>query len=101
MIRVDKPRYSIQTPLGYENPFDLLDDNHMAKIIVSLVDKFKKKNPSLFKEKDDCSRGPKVKYTKFEMLSLYIFATFRGQRSCRRIADWLTDHSKGHCCIRD
>ena len=56
---------------------------------------FKKENPSLFKEKrESCSRGPHVKYTKSEMLGLYIFATFRGQRSCRRIADWLTDHSK-------
>ena len=94
MICVTKPQYSIQAPLGYENPFDLLDDHHMAKIIVSLVSMFKKENPSLFKEKDDCSRGPKIKYTKSEMLGLYIFATFRGQRSCRRIADWLTDHSK-------
>lgn len=95
MICVATPRYSIQAPLGYENPFNLLEEDHMAKIIVSLVSIFKKKNPNLFKEKDNCSRGPKITYTKSEMLGLYIFATFRGQRSCRRIADWLTDHSKG------
>ena len=31
MIHVTKPQYSIQAPLGYENPFDLLDNHHMSQ----------------------------------------------------------------------
>ena len=50
-----------------------------------LVKLFKKENPELFKSKANNVPGPKFKYDKSEMLALYIFATFRGIRSCRKI----------------
>ena len=80
MLTVEKEYYSIQAPLIYKKPSDDLDDSHMVKLIVHLVKLFKKENPSLFKDKDECVRGPKFKYSKSEMLALYVFATYRGQR---------------------
>ena len=44
----------------------------------------KNENPILFKGKSDGVPGPKFKHTKSEMLGLYVFATFRGNRTCRK-----------------
>ena len=94
MIAVENEYYSIQAPLIYKNPVDDLDNNHLVKLIIHLVKLFKKENPELFKSKANNVPGPKFKYDKSEMLALYIFATFRGIRSCRKIEGFLDDKSK-------
>ena len=94
MIQVATNKCSIQTNFVHENPCDDLDDDHIVKLIVYMVKLFKKENPDLFKEKDKSSPGPKVKHTLSEMISLYVFATYRGHRSCRKIAEFLEDKSK-------
>lgn len=53
----------------------------------------KRVKPELFIEKDDSAPGPKVKHEQSEMLGLYVFATFRGQKSCRKIDEFLSDNS--------
>ena len=94
MLAVDKEYYDIQTPLIYKNPVDELDDHHLAKLIVYLVKSFEKENPCLFEGKAKGTPGPKFRYSKSEMLALYVFATFRGHRSCRKIEGFLDDKSK-------
>ena len=94
MLAVESKHYSIQSPLIYKSPVEYIDDYHLAKLIVHLVNLFKKENPNLFKDKAKGIPGPKFKYNKSEMLALYIFATFRGHRSCRKIETFLDDKSK-------
>ena len=93
MIRVADRHCSMQTNFEYVNPLKELGDDHIAVIIVSLIHRFKTEHTDLFKDKDESSPGPKRKYELSEMLGLYVFATFRGQRSCREKAEWLSDHS--------
>ena len=50
--------------------------------------------PVYLKVKDKGVPGPKFRYTKSEMLGLYVFATFRGHRPCRDIEAFLDDKSK-------
>lgn len=94
MLAVESKYYSIQAPLIYRSPVDDLDDSNMVKLVVHLVTLFKKEKPELFKGKAPGVCGPKFKYTLSEMLGLYIFATFRGYRSCRKIEEFLDDKSK-------
>ena len=83
----------MQTNFVHENPLQELDDTHISKLIVYFTDKFKKSKPELFIEKDDSVPGPKVKHKQSEMLGLYVFATFRGNKSCRKIEEFLSDKS--------
>ena len=94
MLAVESNYYSIQAPLIYKTPVDYLDDFHLAKIVVHLVKLFKKENPQLFKGKAKGTPGPKFKYALSEMLGLYVFATFRGHRPCRKIEEFIDDKSK-------
>ena len=94
MLAVESKYCSIQTPLIYKSPVEDLDDSHMAKLVVHLVKLFEKENPELFKGKASGVPGPKFRYDKSEMLGLYVFATFRGHRSCRKIEAFLDDQSK-------
>ena len=94
MLSVVREYYSIQTPLIYKSPVDDLDDYHLAKLIVYLVKLFENENPRLFEGKAKGTPGPKFRYSKSEMLGLYVFATFRGHRACRRIEEFLDDKSK-------
>ena len=94
MLTVVKEYYSIQTPLIYKSPVDDLEDYHLAKLIVYLVKLFENENPCLFEGKAKGTPGPKFRYSKSEMLGLYVFATFRGHRACRRIEEFLDDKSK-------
>lgn len=94
MIAVEKEYYSIQTPLIYRSPVEDLNDDHLSKLSVYLVNFFEKENPTLFKGKEKGVPGPKFKYENSEMLALYIFATSRGHRSCRKIEEFLDDKSK-------
>ena len=86
-------QYSVQSEFEWKNPFKSLDDNHLSKLFVFLVQDFKQKRPLLFKSNKK-GRGRKVKYKKDEMLGLYGFSTCRGNRSCRSIEDSLTDDNK-------
>ena len=61
---------------------------------VYLVNFFEKENPPLFKGKEKGITGSKFKYENSEMWALYIFATSRGHRSCRKIEEFLDDKSK-------
>ena len=94
MLEVENKYYSFQSPLFYKSPVEYLDDSHMAKLVVHLVKLFEKENPELFKGKASGVPGPKFRYDKSEMLGLYVFATFRGHRSCRKIEAFLDDQSK-------
>ena len=94
MLAVESNYYSIQTPLIYKSPVEDLNDFHLAKLVVYLVKLFEKENPGLFKGKAKGTPGPKFRYTLSEMLGLYFFATFRGQRSCRKIEAFLDDKNK-------
>ena len=94
MLAVESNYYSIQAPLIYKSPVEDLNDSNMAKLVVHLVKLFEKENPGLFKGKAKGTPGPKFKYTTSEMLGLYVFATFRGHRSCRKIEGFLDDKSK-------
>ena len=94
MLSVAREYYSIQTPLIYKSPVDDLDDYHLAKLIVYLVKLFENENPCLFEGKAKGTPCPKFRYSKSEMLGLYVFATFRGHRACRRIEEFLDDKSK-------
>lgn len=94
MLAVESKYYSIQASLIYKSPVEDFDDSHMAKLIVHLVKSFEKEKPELFKGKAAGVRGPKFKYSKSEILGLYVFATFRGHRPCRKIEAFLDDKSK-------
>ena len=94
MLAVESNYYSIQTPLIYKSPVEDLNDFHLAKLVVYLVKLFEKENLGLFKGKAKGTPGPKFRYTLSEMLGLYFFATFRGQRSCRKIEAFLDDKNK-------
>ena len=94
MLAVNREYYYIQTPLVYNNPVEDLDDHHMVLLVVYLVKLFETENTGLFKGKAKGVPGPKFRYTKSEMLALYVFATFRGIRSCRKIEEFLDDKSK-------
>ena len=94
MIAVESNYYSIQLPLICQTPVDYLDEFHMTKLIVHLVKLFEKENHVLFEGKTPGVPGPKFRYSKSEMLGLYVFATFQGQRTCRKIEAFLDDKSK-------
>lgn len=94
MLAVESNYCSIQLPLIYKTPVDYLDEFHFAKLVVHLVKLFEKEDPVLFEGKSEGIPGPKFRYTKSEMLGLYVFATFQGQRTCRKIEAFLDDKSK-------
>ena len=54
------------------------------KLVVYSVKLYESENPILFKGKLEGVPGPKFKHTKSEMLGLYVFATIRGKRTCRK-----------------
>lgn len=56
----------------------------MSKLVVYLIKSFEDENPFLFKGKEKGVPGPKFRYTLSEMLGLYVFATFRDIRPCRK-----------------
>ena len=87
-----------QTKFKYEIPGDDLDDDHLSKLIVYGISRFKKEKPYLFPDLNPKGKpGPKVKYTPEEMLALTIFCSFRLHRSCRKMESFLDD--KNEACI--
>ena len=95
MACVAKIQRNMQSKLIFEKPGDELDDDHLAKIIVYLISEFKKEKPYLFPDRNnDSKKGPKFKNEIDELLGLHTFATFRLQRTCRKIEDFLRDNSE-------
>lgn len=95
MIRVAPIQRCLQSKLILEKPGDNLDDEHMAKLIVYLINDFEKKKPFLFHERNVNGKlGPKFQNELKELLGLYIFATFRLQRTCRKIESFLSDKNE-------
>ena len=95
MIRVAPVQRCLQSKLILEKPGDNLDDNHMAKLIVYMINDFEKKKPFLFHERNVGGKiGPKFQNELKELLGLYIFATFRLQRTCRKIESFLSDNNE-------
>ena len=95
MIRVASVQRCLQSKLILEKPGDNLDDEHMAKLIVYLINDFEKKKPFLFHERNVNGKiGPKFQNELKELLGLYIFATFRLQRTCRKIESFLSDKNE-------
>ena len=95
MIRVAPVQRCLQSKLILEKPGDNLDDEHMAKLIVYMINDFEKKKPYLFHERNvDGKIGPKFQNELKELLGLYVFATFRLQRSSRKIESFLSDNSE-------
>ena len=95
MIRVAPVQRCLQSKLILEKPGDNLDDEHIAKLIVYLINDFEKKKPFLFHERNVNGKiGPKFQNELKELLGLYIFATFRLQRTCRKIESFLSDKNE-------
>ena len=95
MIRVAPVKRYLQSKLILEKPGDNLNDEHMAKLIVYMINDFEKKKPYLFHERNvDGKIGPKFQNELKELLGLYVFATFRLQRTCRKIESFLSDNSE-------
>lgn len=85
----------MQTKFIIDSPGDNLEDDHLARIIVYLVNQFEKEKPYLFPERNIKGKiGPKFKNELKEMLGLIVFATFRLQRTCRKIESFLSDNSE-------
>ena len=85
----------MQTKFELECPGDNLEDDHLARNIVYLVNQFEKEKSYLFPERNVGGKiGPKFKNTLKEMLGLHVFATFRLQRTCRKIESFLTDNNE-------
>jgi len=88
---------NMQTKFKIDCLGDNLEDNHLARIIVYLVNQFEKEKPYLFSERNiEGKIGPKFKNELKEMLGLIVFATFRLQRTCRKIESFLSDNN-GAC----
>lgn len=67
----------------------------MVKLIVYMINDFEKKKPYLFHQRNtDGKIGPKFPNELKELLGLYIFATFRLQRTCRKIESFLSDNNE-------
>ncbi|WP_458406611.1 transposase [Methanobrevibacter sp.] len=95
MIRVAPVQRCLQSKLILEKPGDNLDDEHIAKLIVYMINDFEKKKPYLFHERNVNGKiGPKFQNELKELLGLYIFATFRLQRTCRKIESFLSDKNE-------
>ena len=95
MIRVAPVQRCLQSKLILEKPGDNLDDEHMAKLIVYLINDFEKKKPFLFHERNVNGKiCPKFQNELKELRRLYIFATFRLQRTCRKIESFLSDKNE-------
>lgn len=95
MIRVAHVQRCLQSKLILEKPGDNLDDEHIAKLIVYMINDFEKKKPYLFHERNVNGKiGPKFQNELKELLGLYIFATFRLQRTCRKIESFLSDKNE-------
>ena len=95
MIRVSSVQRCMQSKLVFETPGDNLEDNHLVKLIVYLVNEYKKAKPYLFHNRNyEGKRSPKFNYDLKEMLRLYTFATYRLHRTCRKIESFLSDHNE-------
>ena len=86
---------SMQSKFVLDCPGDNLDDDHIAKTIVYMIDQFEKDKPYLFPERNfEGKVGPKFKNELQELLGLHVFATLRLQRTCRKIESFLSDNSE-------
>ena len=95
MVRIAPIQRCLQSKFILDKPGDNLDDEHLAKLIVYMIDDFEKKKPYLFHKRNVKGKiGPKFKNELKELLGLYIFATFRLQRSCRKIESFLSDNNE-------
>ena len=95
MIRIESVQRSMQSKFVLDKPGDNLNDEHMAKLIVHLINEFEKEKPYLFPKRNIMSKiGPKFQNDLKELLGLYIFATFRLQRTCRKIESFLSDNNE-------
>lgn len=95
MIRIESVQRSMQSKFVLDKPGDNLNDEHMAKLIVHLINEFEKEKPYLFSKRNIMSKiGPKFQNDLKELLGLYIFATFRLQRTCRKIESFLSDNNE-------
>ena len=82
MASVSIIQRNMQSKLILDKPGDNLDNKHLAKLIVYLINDFKTKKPYLFPERNvEGKIGPKFQNDLTEMLGLHVFATFRLQRS--------------------
>lgn len=85
----------MQTKFELKCPGDNLEDDHLARNIVYLVNQFEKEKSYLFPERNVGGKiGPKFQNDPKEMLGLHVFATFRLQRTCRKIESFLADNNE-------
>ena len=86
---------NMQSKFVLEKPGDNLDNNHLVKDIVYIINEFAKEKAYLFPERNfEGKSGPKFKNELQELLGLQVFATLRLQRTCRKIQAFLSDNNE-------
>ena len=94
MIRIEPVQRCLQSKLILDKPGDNLNDEHMAKIIVYMINDWKEKLYLFHERNVDGKIDPKFQNELKELLGLYFFATFRLQRTGRKIESFLSDNSE-------
>lgn len=86
---------NMQSKFTLDKPGDNLDNDHLAKDIVYIINELSKEKPYLFPERNFMGKsGPKFKNELKELLGLHVFATLRLQRTCRKIESFLSDNNE-------
>lgn len=86
---------NMQSKFVLEKPGDDLDNGHLAKDIVYIINEFRKEKSYLFPDRNfEGKSGPKFKNELQELLGLQVFATLRLQRTCRKIESFLSDNNE-------
>ena len=85
MTLITPIKCNMQTKFELNYPCDNLGDNHLAKIIVYLVNQFEKEKPYLFPKRNiDGNIGSKFKNDLKELLGFHVFATLIFQKTCKK-----------------
>ena len=95
MASVTSVQRNMETRFTIELIGDNLDNNHLVKDIVYIINEFAKEKAYLFPERNfEGKSGPKFKNELQELLGLQVFATLRLQRTCRKIQAFLSDNNE-------
>jgi len=78
MIRIESVQRSMQSKFVLEKPGDNLDNNHLAKDIVYIINEFAKEKAYLFPERNfEGKSGPKFKNEFQEFIEITCLCNFK------------------------